>query len=159
MVLKEFEGVGHLNFLVRSGDESDAVSAIKVLRASISELCSPDHNDDEREIAGWIANKTELAWKSWVNREDAAVYVAEIADEIVGVGMVDQCGEILLNYVRPDARFSGVSKSILNALEEFARSQHVHQCFLESTETAKNFYEKCGYQATRKGNLNLEKTL
>ncbi|MBB3995163.1 N-acetylglutamate synthase-like GNAT family acetyltransferase [Sulfitobacter undariae] len=148
-----------MNFLVRSGDESDAVSAIKVLRASISELCSPDHNDDEREIAGWIANKTELAWKSWVNREDAAVYVAEIADEIVGVGMVDQCGEILLNYVRPDARFSGVSKSILNALEEFARSQHVHQCFLESTETAKNFYEKCGYQATRKGNLNLEKTL
>jgi hypothetical protein len=66
-----------------------------------------------------------LAWKSWVNQEDAAVLVAEIADEIVGVGMVDQCGEILPNYVRPHARLSGVSKSILKSLEEFARSQHV----------------------------------
>ena len=155
----EFEGVWHLEVLVRSGDESDGVSAIKVLRASISGLCSADHNDDEREIAGWIANKTELAWKSWVKREDAAVCVAEIAAEIVGVGMVDQRGEILLNYVRPDARFSGVSKSILNALEDFARSRYVHRCFLESTETAKSFYEKCGYRATSKGNLNLEKTL
>ena len=148
-----------MEVVVRRGYETDAASAIKVLRASISELCSADHNGDEREIASWIANKTDLAWKSWVNREDSVVCVAEIADRIVGVGMVDQYGEILLNYVRPDARFSGVSKSILNALEEFARSQHVHRCFLESTETAKSFYEKCGYRATSKGNLHLEKTL
>jgi hypothetical protein len=52
MALIEFEGVLHLEIVVRNGSEPDATTAIKVLRASISELCSADHRDDEREIAG-----------------------------------------------------------------------------------------------------------
>ena len=44
-------------------------------------------------------------------RGDATVLVGIKASEIVGVGIVDHYGEVLLNYVRPDARFSGVSKA------------------------------------------------
>ncbi len=148
-----------MEIMVRSGCKSDATSAINVLRASISELCGADHSNNQREIADWIANKTNTTWEAWISREDAAVFVAESAGEIVGVGMVDQLGEILLNYVRPDARLSGVSKAVLKSLEDFASSQNVQRCFLESTKTAKNFYESCGYRATSKGDLNLEKTL
>jgi hypothetical protein len=54
--------------------------------------------------------------------------------------MIDHSGEVLLNYVRPDARFIGVSKAILNSLEFAVGKVDVHRCFLESTETAKDFY-------------------
>jgi N-acetylglutamate synthase-like GNAT family acetyltransferase len=73
--------------------------------------------------------------------------------------MVDQRGEILLNYVRPDARFSGISKAILRALEDFARGKRIQRCFLQSTKTAKTFYESCGYSTFDDASLNLEKKL
>lgn len=36
---------------------------------------------------------------------------------ILGVGAVTDKGEITLNYVSPDARFRGVSRALLGALE------------------------------------------
>ena len=43
--------------------------------------------------------------------------VAVEANSIVVVGMVADDGEILLNYVSPDARLRGVSRATLAALE------------------------------------------
>jgi GNAT superfamily N-acetyltransferase len=36
---------------------------------------------------------------------------------ILAVGSVTDAGEITLNYVSPDARFRGVSRALLGALE------------------------------------------
>ena len=63
--------------------------------------------------------------------------VAEQACAIVGVGMVDHKGEILLNYVDPEFRFQGVSKNMLAALEGKVRANGIRMCFLQSTETAR----------------------
>jgi GNAT superfamily N-acetyltransferase len=87
------------------------------------------------------------------------VLVAEKADKIVGVGMIDQNGEVLLNYVLPDARFSGVSVAVLYSLERVAFKWGLRKCSLESTETAKKFYERCGYSPVGNANLKLQKLL
>lgn len=78
-------------------------------------------------------------------RDNAVVLVAETSDRIVGVGMMNLHGEILLNYVHPQVRFSGVSTALLAALEGEARAQGVRSCFLESTKTAHKFYVRSGY--------------
>jgi len=54
-------------------------------------------------------------------------------------------GEILHNYVSPDARFRGVSRALLAALESRAAERGARQCRLESTETAHRFYRAAGY--------------
>ena len=54
-------------------------------------------------------------------------------------------GEITLNYVSPDARFRGVSKALLAALEARARELGNDVCTLASTETARRFYLAAGY--------------
>ncbi len=144
---------------VRKGRDVDGPEAIDVVRRSISELCTSDHEGDARELADWLSNKTEAAWAVWLTRSDAAVFVAEKTNEIVGVGMIDHHGEVLLNYVRSDARFTGVSNAILEALEGVAIAEGIRECFLESTKTAKKFYEHRGYKSASETSLKLAKQL
>jgi GNAT superfamily N-acetyltransferase len=54
-------------------------------------------------------------------------------------------GEITLNYVSPDARFRGVSRVMLRALEARAIERGNSRCTLLSTETARRFYQGAGY--------------
>ena len=98
-----------------------------------------------RALSDWLRNKNAVAWVVWVGRKDAIFLVAEQACAIVGVGMVDHKGEILLNYVDPEFRFQGVSKNMLAALEGKVRANETRMCFLQITEPARKFYQKYGY--------------
>jgi GNAT superfamily N-acetyltransferase len=64
---------------------------------------------------------------------------------IFAVGSVTDAGEITLNYVSPDARFRGVSRAMLTALEARALERGADRCTLLSTETAHRFYRSAGY--------------
>jgi GNAT superfamily N-acetyltransferase len=65
--------------------------------------------------------------------------------KILAVGSVTDSGSIGLNYVSPDARFRGVSRAMLRALEARALARKNRQCTLTSTETARRFYLSNGY--------------
>ena len=134
-----------MEFTLRNGRDDDATAAITVLRRSIVELCGADHGNDADEIASLTANKSEATWCVWAARDDARLIIAERGAGLLGVGMVDAQGMILLNYVSPDARFGGVSTAILSELENVARGFGEHACTLESTKTAQAFYESRGY--------------
>ncbi len=72
--------------------------------------------------------------------------VAEGGGAIMGVGPVTEAGRIGLNYVTPEARFRGVGKAMLRALEAHARTAGAVRCTLESTETARRFDLASGYR-------------
>jgi GNAT superfamily N-acetyltransferase len=61
------------------------------------------------------------------------------------VGSVTDAGQINLNYVSPDARFRGVSRALLGALEARAVERGNIRCTLTSTGTARRFYTANGY--------------
>ena len=66
-------------------------------------------------------------------------------DVVLGVGSVTDAGRIGLNYVSPEARFQGVSRALLQALEQRAAQRGNTKVTLESTETARRFYLSNGY--------------
>jgi GNAT superfamily N-acetyltransferase len=68
-----------------------------VIRRSISELCEADHRNDPEILRRWLANKTPEIGGSWIIKPGNSV-------------------------VSPDARFRGVSRAILTALEARARA-------------------------------------
>ena len=68
------------------------------------------------------------------------------AERIIAVGAVTDAGEITLNYVSPYARFRGVSRALLEALEARAVERGNSRCTLTSTETARRFYLANGYR-------------
>jgi GNAT superfamily N-acetyltransferase len=55
---------------------------------------------------------------------------------------------VLLNYVAPEARFKGASKSLTNEIEIWASSCGIKCLALGSTATALRFYQSNGWTST-----------
>lgn len=115
------------------------------MRRSIAELCITDHRDDPAILKGWLANKQPDIVASWIARSENSVLVAVDDGMIVAVGLITDAGEIQLNYVSPDARFRGVSRALVEAMEARAIEGGNLRCHLVSTETARRFYLSAGY--------------
>ncbi len=130
---------------IRDAVTEDAPVACLVLRRSISELCVADHANDPAILTRWLSNKTPEIVASWITRPDNSVLVAVEHGAIIAVGSVTDAGEITLNYVSPDARFRGVSRALLSALEARALERGNTRCTLTSTTTAHRFYRSNGY--------------
>jgi GNAT superfamily N-acetyltransferase len=93
----------------------------------------------------WLSNKTPENVTSRIARLDNSLLVAVEHGTILAVGSVTHAGEITLNYVSPDARFRGISRALLAALEARAFERGNVRCTLTSTETARRFYNSNGY--------------
>jgi hypothetical protein len=116
--------------IVRAATLADADNICTVLRASITELCAHDHNNDPERLATWLNNKTPDTIRGWITQPDFHTIVAEDSGDIIGVGGMFAAGLIALNYVAPHARFRG--------------EHGLAACRLESTKTALRLYESLG---------------
>ena len=134
-----------MNLTIRRAAPSDAPVACEVVRRSITELCVEDHRGDASTLTLWLANKTQANFTRWIHADHLTAFVAEKAGHVAGFGLLDRGGSIALLYVSPDVRFEGVSKALLAAMEDTARSAGVRTLTLDSTATARRFYEGSGY--------------
>ena len=133
------------NVAIRDAAPEDADAACHVLRELISRLCVADHRNDPAILNAWLANKKPEIVAAWARQPGNSLLLAVEGDTILGVGSVTDAGEITLNYVAPEARFRGVSRAVLSALEARAVERGSTRCTLTSTETAHRFYQSAGY--------------
>jgi GNAT superfamily N-acetyltransferase len=130
---------------IREARPEDADEACDVLRRSISQLCVADHCNDPAILNAWLANKRPEIVAAWISQQGNSLLLAAEGEAILAVGSVTDAGEITLNYVAPEARFRGVSRALLTALEVRAVERGNRRCTLTSTETAHRFYQSAGY--------------
>ena len=130
---------------IRAATFEDASAACEVMKRSITELCVADHKNNEAVLKRWLSNKTPEVFESWIRQPVNSLLLAVDGGNILAVGSVNDAGEITLNYVSPDARFRGVSRALLMALEARAVERGNKRCTLTSTETARYFYRRNGY--------------
>jgi len=142
---------------VRRARVEDVEEACQVLRRSITELCHADHQGDAATLALWLANKTADNMRRWIAQHH--VFVATEGNTILGVGAIGSSGEIMLNYVSPDARFRGISKAILPRLERAACEFACGTTTLLSSATARRFYLAAGYAETEPPTLGFGVTV
>jgi GNAT superfamily N-acetyltransferase len=129
----------------RPARPDEAAEACAVIRRSIIELCGADHDDDPAILDPWLANKTPDRVRTWIETNPSGVIVGTDEAGITGVGAVLPDGRIVLNYAAPRARFRGVSKGLILALEARALCLGHTICTLTSTITAHGFYRTRGY--------------
>lgn len=135
-----------MSILVRAATEADVPEMSRVLIASISELCGADHGGAPERLATWTANKTPGGVRAMLDNPQLRLLVAELDGGVAAVGaVVPGSGEVSLNYVDPAARFRGVSKALLAALEAELRVAGVVDAKLTSTTTARAFYHAAGW--------------
>jgi GNAT superfamily N-acetyltransferase len=130
---------------IRNAGLGDAAAAAELLRRSITELCVADHRNDPAILAPWLRNKTPESLAAWIERPSNSVLVAVRTTTLLGIGIVTDQGEITLNYVSPDARFQGVTRALLAAMEARALARGNVAVALTSTVTARRFYLSAGY--------------
>ena len=132
---------------IRKATEEDAEAACHIVHRSVTELCEADHQGDSEILSQWLDNKTPQNFRTWINDKRTYFLVAETDDcQLTAVAMASDSGEILLNYISPDHRFQGISKTILSALEARLQQQEIKQITLASTRTAQKFYRSVGYK-------------
>lgn len=131
---------------IRKAVPDDAGEICMVLRRSITELCAADHRDDPALLEPWLANKTPDNVRSWIGNTHQRLLVAVRAGRIAGAAAASETGEIILNYVSPDARFGGASRALVTALEDWLREKGHATVSLNSTQTAHRFYLALGYR-------------
>ena len=129
---------------VRRARVEDAPAMSAVLIASITQLCELDHRNDPDLLAGWRENKSPERVAAWFNSPASTLLVAERSGEVAAVGGYFAADRVVsLNYVAPQHRFAGVSTALLAAIEA---GLGPGEASLESTQTARRFYESRGWQ-------------
>ena len=139
---------------IRDETAADAEAVTEVMRRAITELCAADHNNDPKILGSWLANKKPEIFRSWLQQKDQSYLVAVEDARIVCVGGVTDASVITLNYESPDARFRGISRAMVAALEGRARDRGNRECTLASTATARSFYRARGYIETGQPDRN-----
>ena len=132
---------------VRAARPADAEAAAEVLRDSITKLGVADHRNDPDTLQQWLEGKSASDFHDWIADEDKFCVVAQSRDKIRGVGLIDRRGEIRLCYISPRVRGQGVGGKILAALEQKAAAWGLSSVHLQSTASARPFYEIHGYIA------------
>lgn len=133
---------------IRKAVATDASAACEVVRRSIEELCVADHRGDPATLSAWLESKTPANSERWIQSERHVAVAADRDAELVGFGLLNLDGYIALLYVAPEARFKGVSKSILGLLEREALAAGIQELKVESSKTALRFYRSAGYTST-----------
>jgi len=134
-----------MRFMIRPATVTDAEEACAVLRRSIAECCIDDHRNDLLTLSCWLINKTPENVATWFSSSRDYSVVASAAQELIGVAMLSETGEVELCYVLPESRFDGVGKALLRDLEKRADAWGLRELRLESTATGLPFYERQGF--------------
>lgn len=129
---------------IRPAQATDAAAVCQVLRHSIRQCCTLDHQNDATLLANWLANKTEANTQHWITSSGLAL-VAENEAGIVGFANCGNDGELKLLYLLPETRFTGTGKALLQAIETWAIAAGLQQLTLDSTFTAHDFYLRNGF--------------
>ena len=132
---------------IRKATASDIEGIIDVCIQSITTSCRADHKDSPEVLSGWLKNKTPEQVLSWISDPEHFLVVAEEESTIWGVALISVQGYLSLTYVLPSTQYQGIGKNLLSAVEGYATNMGCNVVTLESTKTAKEFYERNGYIA------------
>lgn len=116
------------------------------MRQSIEKLCVVDHKNDPEILESWLSNKTPANCKLWIESEQGKSFVAIEAGAAIGIATIGKNGYLYLCYLHPDKVGEGIGKQLLVACENQALAWGLKEITLDSTRTAKGFYESQGFK-------------
>lgn len=131
--------------MIRKAEARDAEAFCNVIRTSIIELCGLDHKGNKDILDEWLENKTVENCKNWIIDEYSNSFIAEKDGNIVGVSHIGFNGHLFLCYVLPCVKGLGIGGKLLSAAENSVTDLGPISISLQSTITAKGFYEYYGY--------------
>lgn len=136
---------------------NDAENISTLLRDNFRDVNSADYKPEH--IQAWIDLDSPERIKEVIENKDVRSFLALDQDEIVGF-LALSTQEAVLNslYVKPSKTGQGIGSELLEFAEDLLKSHKKAQITLNSSKTAKKFYQKRGYQEIHDLNLLINNT-
>lgn len=131
-----------IDIVIREFDKRDAETVSRLIRNNLTSVNSRDYEPAVIDYMCCLFTPDYLCEISTTRM----MFVAEENGKVVGmVGL--EGNEVCTLYVDPDVHGRRVGKRLLQRVEDFALSCHVHLLHLSASLTAIGFYEKMGYRS------------
>lgn len=129
--------------IIRKYHSSDLEQIAKLFYDTVHAVNAKDYTQEQ--LNAWATGQVDLAaWnQSFLEHE---TYVAEESGLIAGFGDIDRTGYLDRLYVHKDFQNRGIATAICDALEQTVDGKKLHT---HASITAKPFFEKRGYRASR----------
>ena len=138
---------------LRQGSLADLDKIKELFTGTITTICTNDYTNEQ--IAVWASTvENSHRWQDAV--ESQFFIIAEIDNEIVGFGSLDNNSYIDFMYVHKDYQRMGIAETLMNALETEARDCGTTILKSDVSKTAKTFFEKKGFKVITE-QINLRK--
>lgn len=129
--------------VIRRYRESDLEQILDMFYNTVHTVNAKDYT--KSQLDAWAArNPDNRKWSESLNQN--IVYVAEINDNIIGFGDLNNKRYIDRLFTHKDFQGIGVASGILNTLENEAKRLGYLEIYTEASITAKSFFEKQKYQ-------------
>ncbi len=133
-----------INIRTAVSQEVDALLALLI--DTIKSTCKTDYSQEQ--IDAWIYSaKKEEHWNNFINHQFSLV--AEINNEIVGFGSLENGNHIYFMYVHKDYLGLGVASSIYKQLEKESRKLGYSQISADVSKTAVPFFASKGFEMVK----------
>lgn len=131
---------------IRKYNFEDAEAHAEVHRQSVRGIASKDYN--KKEIEAWVKEDPE----DEPLPEEKERFVAETEeDEIVGFSEYNKEEKELTGlYIKPEYSGTGLASQLLSKAEKAAKEGGIEKLNCTSTITAKEFYQRHGYEILEK---------
>jgi putative acetyltransferase len=134
---------------MRSGD---ACAYLQVQRAAVRWIAAKDYPPAVIEQWAPLPITEGAIAEVRANRENEIRLLAEIDDEIVGMGaIIPARNELRACYVAPQAAGRGVGSAIVRQIERIARQHGLTWLELDASVTSEKFYAGLGYEVRWRG--------
>ncbi len=132
--------------IIRKFKASDAVAAARMHRWTIRKINSKDYSTKQIKI--WSGRTNAKRFRD--SMKSKISFVAVDDGKIVGFGGFKKDGEFGSLYVHNKYIGGGVGKKLLKKMEKTAANMGIKKFTINSSLTAKNFYQSQGYNVIRK---------
>ena len=138
------------SFLIEKADDTTFPAAYRIVT-------------EYYEAASVVARETEAEFRRYYFSGRSGFWLARLNNQVVGcialreLADPPRSGEIKRMYVQPAHRRHGIAKTLLDALESFAKNAGYGWLYLDSApgmDTAINFYQRHGYVSCDRYNDN-----
>jgi putative acetyltransferase len=137
---------------IRRMRNSDARAYLQVQRAAVRGIAAKDYPPAVIEQWAPLPITDEAIAEVRTNRDNEIRVLAEINDEIVGMGsIIPTKNELRACYVAPAAARKGVGSAIVREIERIARKHDLTWLELDASITSERFYATLGYEVRQRG--------
>ncbi|RAJ02561.1 putative acetyltransferase [Chitinophaga skermanii] len=140
---------------IRKATLKDTNAIIALCVSTIDQVNAKDYNEAQRQA--WTKSISVLdKMEKRIGKQ--FFFVAEVEQEMAGLGSIDSNGEIDLLYVSAAHQTQGIGKALYTKLHDIARKLMLKELTSNVSITAKPFFEKLGFEVVAEQVVDLKGT-